>query len=255
MPENTGCVKLRLTGSGGRAKVGFVNHKAETTVLLANGAYPVHPFPVNALRSARRIVCCDGAADRLSQAGLEPAWVIGDLDSLSPAARVRWPGRVVAVSDPESNDLTKAFRFCVSRGWRDLVIVGATGLREDHTLGNLSLLPDFAQEAEVLLLTDTGTFRPMLRSARLRAHPGQQVSIFSFDPRTVITSEGLRYPLRRLRLSRWWQATLNEACGDEFDLIFEGGPLLVFQTYEIRPNRAPGGGDEEMAGQHESNSV
>ena len=244
MPENTGYVKLRLTGSGGRAKVGFVNHKAETTVLLANGAYPVHPFPVNALRSARRIVCCDGAADRLSQAGLEPAWVIGDLDSLSSAARARWSDRLVAVSDPESNDLTKAFRFCVARGWRDLAIVGATGLREDHTLGNLSLLPDFAQEAEVILLTDTGTFRPLLRSARLRAHPGQQVSIFSFDPRTAITSEGLRYPLRRLRLSRWWQATLNEASGDGFDLSFEGGPLLVYQTYGTRRSHAPGGTDE-----------
>lgn len=201
------------------------------TAILANGQFPAHTAPLAALRAAERIVCCDGAVERLAGTGLEPAWVVGDLDSLSEAGCARYREKLVRVREQETNDLTKAFRFCLSRGWRELALVGATGLREDHTLANLSLLPDFAREASVLLLTDTGWFTPLNASARLPSHEGQQVSIFSFDPETAVYAEGLRYPLNGLRLTRWWQAALNEACGDAFGLTFDGGPLLVYQTY------------------------
>jgi thiamine pyrophosphokinase len=55
--------------------------------------------------------------------------------------------------------------------------------------------------------------------------------VFSLDPRTVVSAEGLKYPLDGVRLERWWQASLNEATGDAFSVSFTGGPLLVFQTY------------------------
>jgi len=201
------------------------------TILLANGAFPTHAVPLSALRGARRVVCCDGAVDKLVAGGLEPAWVVGDLDSVSEDLRVRYRDRLVCVQEQETNDLSKAFRFCVSQGWKKLAILGATGLREDHTLANLSLLTDFAREASVVLLTDTGWFTPLLSSASLPSYAGQQVSVFSFDPATAVYAEGLKYPLNGVGLGRWWQAALNEACGESFLMTFEGGPLLVFQTY------------------------
>jgi thiamine pyrophosphokinase len=208
-----------------------MNLFSSKTVILANGQFPTQATPLAALHAAARIVCCDGAVDKLVENGLAPTWIVGDLDSLSDRARAEYREILVCRHDQETNDLTKAFRFCLSHGWDDIVIVGATGLREDHTLGNLSLLADFACEATVVLLTDTGWFTPLTASARLPAHAGQQVSLFALDPLTVVKAEGLKYSLDGLRLARWWQATLNEACGDTVSLTFTGGPLLVFQTY------------------------
>lgn len=205
------------------------------TVILADGTFPVRPQPLAALRRAPRIVCCDGAARKLRAFGLEPAAVVGDLDSLSPALRRAYGARVVRDPGQDDNDLSKAFRYCLQQGWKNLVVLGATGLREDHTLGNISLLADFAREARVILLTDTGEFRPLLKSGRMTSRPGQAVSVFSLDPATAITSRGLKYPLRRLRLSRWWQATLNEAVGRTVELRFTGGPVLVYLAYSHRP--------------------
>jgi thiamine pyrophosphokinase len=205
------------------------------TVILANGAFPSHAVPLAALRGAGRVVCCDGAAEKLEAAGFPPpAWIVGDLDSLGEAARERHAGRLVCVAEQESNDLAKAFRFCVSRGWRELLVLGATGLREDHTLANLALLADFAEEARVSMLTDTGMFTPVLASTQFRSFAGQQVSVFAFAPGVAVYAEGLKYPLDGVRFTRWWQAALNEAVGDSFKLVFEGGPLLVFQTYETQ---------------------
>ncbi len=201
------------------------------TVILADGVFPVHPEPLAALRRARRIVCCDGATRKLRAAGLEPAAVVGDLDSLPAALKRLYADRLVRDPGQDDNDLAKAFRYCLRQGWRDLTILGATGLREDHALGNLSLLADFAREARVRLVTDHGLFLPLLKSGRVRCRPGQPVSIFSFDPRTTITSARLTYPLKRLRLTRWWQATLNMAASRSFELRFKGGPLLVFLAH------------------------
>ena len=47
---------------------------------------------------------------------------------------------IVHVTEQETNDLNKAFRYCLANGWTDIVILGATGKREDHTLGNIGLL-------------------------------------------------------------------------------------------------------------------
>ncbi len=204
------------------------------TVILADGTFPVQPQPLAALRHAARVVCCDGAALKLQAIGMEPAAVVGDMDSLPAAVRRAFADRAIHDPGQEDNDLSKAFRYCLSQNWRHLVVLGATGLREDHTLANISLLADFARDARVTMLTDTGEFRPLLKSGRVVCRPGQAVSVFSFDPATAITSRGLKYPLRRLRLSRWWQAALNEANGKGFELRFTGGPLLVYLAFARR---------------------
>jgi thiamine pyrophosphokinase len=201
------------------------------TVILADGDFPVRPRALAALRSAARIVCCDGAVKKLKAAGRDPDVVVGDLDSLSPALRREYADRIVHDPGQDDNDLYKAFRHCLKQGWRDLVLLGATGLREDHTLGNISLLADFAREARIRMLTDYGEFVPFLKSGQLACRAGQGISIFSFDPGTAITSRGLKYPLKKLKLTRWWQAALNVSTGRTFSLSFKGGPVLVYLAF------------------------
>ena len=201
------------------------------TVILANGAFPMGAVPLEALRAAARVVCCDGAADKLLATGMEPSWIVGDGDSVSSDTREHFADRCHFVAEQETNDLSKAFRFCLSQGWKDIFILGATGGREDHTLGNLSLLADFAREADVRLLTDFGFFTPLTASAQLESAAGQQVSLVACDVGMRVSAEGLKYPVRDLPLSRWWQGTLNEACGASFKVSFDEGVLLVFQMF------------------------
>ena len=205
------------------------------TVILANGDFPASPHSLHILQEAERIVCCDGAAQALLAYGIAPTVVIGDLDSLHDNVKDRLCGRIIQVNEQDTNDLNKAFRYCVSQGWLDITILGATGKREDHTLGNISLLADFAKQAPAIrMVTDYGCFLPMLTSGTIICTPGQQVSIFALDPDTPIVSHGLKYPLNGLAPSRWWEATLNEALGDSFTLEFpKGKSLLLFLAWLV----------------------
>ena len=201
------------------------------TVILANGQYPMHPTPVRYLDEADLIVCCDGAAEKLIAHGREPGIITGDLDSVSPELKRKYNSILVIDADQETNDLTKAVRWCISQGIKDVTILGATGLREDHTLGNISLLADYNRDMKAIMLTDTGSFRVFDSTVTIDSFPGQQLSLFSIDPDLAVTSSGLRYPLQELRLTSWWRGTLNEALSDSFTLIFEGGNLIVFMEY------------------------
>ena len=214
------------------------------TVLLADGDFPRHQLALRTLRAARRIVCCDGAADALArrEPGLVPAAVGGDFDSAGTLARRRFPAAVFHHDpDQETNDLDKAFRLCLRRRWGRLVVLGATGRREDHTLGNVARLADYAAEAPgIRMVTDHGLFLALRGDAQIRCGTGRAVSLFSFDPAQRLTSEGLEWPLRDLAPDTLWRATLNRANADEFALhLARPSTVLVFLAHPPATGRRP----------------
>jgi thiamine pyrophosphokinase len=208
-----------------------VNQTFPETAILANGKFPDHPVPLGFLLNAKRIICCDGAADSLIDFGLVPFAIVGDCDSVNRKIAEKYQDRLFMDNDQETNDLTKAVKWCSGRGYNNIVILGATGKREDHTLGNISLIAEYASYVTVKMVTDAGTFYPLLASNKIETQKGQQVSVFSIDPDVEITSTGLMYKLDKKKLSNWWTATLNEAEGDSFTLQFEGRPLLVYLKF------------------------
>jgi thiamine pyrophosphokinase len=203
----------------------------EKTVILCNGAFPKHQIPLSILRNASRIICCDGAAESLlEKENIEPTYIVGDLDSLCNELKIRYKDRIHYDNNQNNNDLTKSVNFCIKNMWTDITIVGATGKREDHTIGNISLLTEYDQ-AKVQMITDFGIFVPIYKSTEFKSFAGQQISIFSLTPDTVFTFHGLKYPLDQQTITSWWQGTLNEAINDTFFIEMTEGKALVFLEF------------------------
>lgn len=193
--------------------------------VLANGEYPTNPLPLNILAVAPYVVCCDGGADEYIRRGNIPDAIIGDGDSLSPENRERFASIMHYDSDQETNDQTKAVNFLLSQGKRSIIIVGATGKREDHTLGNISLLIDYMRAgANARIYTDYGILIPCRDTNTFRCYSGQQVSIINFTAHGL-RGKGLVYPLSDF--TNWWQGTLNECKGTEFTIEAEGEYLIM----------------------------
>jgi thiamine pyrophosphokinase len=201
-------------------------------VIIANGCFPRHGIPLKALREAGTIVCCDGAVSKLVAHGLEPGYIVGDMDSIMPAHVAQYAGILYPSAGQETNDLMKAVHFCRTHGVDRVCIVGATGERDDHSLGNISLLAEFATMLHgAEMLTDYGRFTPLLASATLESYAGQQVSVFCMTPHLCMDAEGLKYPLRGVVFDSWWKGTLNEALGSRFRILFENGKVIIFRAY------------------------
>ncbi len=218
-------------------------------VILADGNYPTAEYPLQLLHSADILICCDASVLKL-QAAL-PDYIVGDMDTLPAAEKARFKEIIIESSCQETNDQTKAFSFALGLvpegGTANIHILGATGGREDHTLGNLSLMMEYTKNAgkpiapfnnvmhegiTVEIATDYGIFTPHYNSFTAESYPGQQVSIISFDNTLRIKSSGLAYPTDNAVFEFWWRGTLNEALGENFRLEFShNAPVMLFRQY------------------------
>ncbi|MBR1410063.1 MAG: thiamine diphosphokinase [Prevotella sp.] len=193
-------------------------------VILANGAFPTHPVPLSILNRAKHVIACDGAVSHYPQADI----VIGDGDSVPDVCR----GKFIQIDEQEDNDLTKATLYCMRKGWQRIAYLGCTGLREDHTLGNIALLMRYYREMGIsgTMFTDHGFFTPSQGDRTFQSLSGQQVSIFNFGS-TRIQSERLKW--NSYAYKEWWQGTLNESFAEQFT-IHADSYYLVYQTYEAK---------------------
>ncbi len=205
-------------------------HTANQTfdaVIVGNGDFPTHQAALHLLRNAPCICCCDGAAELLVDNGFTPDIIVGDGDSLPTHLKQRFADRLCIVNEQEDNDQTKATRWCVAHGMKRIAYIGATGRREDHTLGNIALLPRYMAEMKIepVMVTDFGFFIPAHGETTFNTFARQQVSIFNISCHTL-KGEGLRW--QPYAYGSAWQGTLNEATGNAVTMRGDGLYLMYF---------------------------
>ena len=202
-------------------------------VILADGVFPTHQRPLEALHLAGTLICCDGAADQLLRRGITPHLVVGDLDSLSSAARKAFHDRLAPMPSQDTGDLEKALRRAAEEGAEGVTVLGATGDRDDHSLGNLLMLwTDFG--LDVTMLTDSGALYAVRGNRTFTAFEGQAVSLFPESAQVRITTSGLAFPLKNRPLTALHRGTSNHSLGPEFSVAVTGGTVLVFQGFDAQ---------------------
>ena len=202
-------------------------------VIVANGEFPSASVMHRWIDRAPLVVCLDGAANRLLQQGYRPHLIIGDGNSIQPELAQRYDLEFIRVDEQETNDLSKAVRHLRERGCCRLMMLGITGRRDDHTLGNISLLVYYLQMGvKAVAVTDWGIFVPCRGNALLKTTKGQQVSLFNFRA-TGFKSNDLVYP--PYDTTMLWQGTLNEATSDRLSIQAEGDYLVYLVNMQQAP--------------------
>lgn len=225
------------------------------TVIICNGDFPKSEYPRYLIRTADHIVCCDGALkawlrnmDKLFGKERLPDRIIGDMDSLSPKLQKEYAGIITHIQEQDFNDMTKSLLFTLEH-FPDtdcIHFLGTSGKKEDHTLGNISLLMEYAKalsgrfEAkdylsqcmrnaldpyrgkylEMDMVTDYSNIIAITDSCELAVGEGRKVSIISTDNSLRIKSYGLEWPTDDVVFDNLWKATLNRASSDIIKLEF-----------------------------------
>lgn len=205
-------------------------------VIIGDGKFPKSEYPRYLIRTADFIICCDGALKKFLKNATAifgeerlPDLVIGDMDSLSLPLRQKYADIIIKIDEQEHNDQTKAFTWAIGNieNISSICILGATGDREDHTIGNVSLLMEYARRfnldekgISVEMISDHATIFAVTDTFEMDCGIGRKVSIFSPDNSLKIKSEGLEWPVDDVVFDNWWKATLNRAVTDTVKLTF-----------------------------------
>lgn len=201
------------------------------TVVVANGEVPDSELSLSILNDKRRIVCCDGALQKLLSINIIPDVVVGDGDSLDREELSRHNIPYHADRSEEYNDLQKALKYCMANGYDDVLLLGCSGLREDHFIANLSILVMYSEKMRLAMLTEHGVFNVMRGTSMFRSVPGLQVSVFPSNLHTRLSFSGLKYPVNNRSFNWLWEGSLNEALGDAFTVEADDGePVVVYRA-------------------------
>ena len=210
-------------------------------VIICDGTFPKQEYPKYLIRNADFIICCDGALTKFLKNSKKifgeeklPDLVIGDMDTLSSAMQKKYSDIIVRESEQEHNDQTKAVRWALNNieGISAIHILGATGGRADHTIGNLSLLMEYTrifdlQDICIEAVGDEGIAFPINDTTEFDCGQGREISIFSPDNTLRIRSMGLMYKTDDVVFDNWWKATLNKASDDKVRLEFNHPSLAL----------------------------
>ena len=178
------------------------------TVVIVTGAAPLHGRALAALPSHAIVLAADGGLDHARAAGLSPAGLIGDLDSVSPDGLAWAEEHATIQRHPADKDLTDtelAVAFAASMNPERIVLVAGGGDRLDHTLSAIGALG--ARSLTGVPVVECWWGAQYVRvlhgpgRARLDVEPGTTISLLALHGRcTGVIIGGTKWPLDRVDL-------------------------------------------------------
>ncbi|WP_226341198.1 thiamine diphosphokinase [Gemmobacter serpentinus] len=176
---------------------------------------------------APHVVAVDGGADRALRLGITPDLVLGDLDSLSDAARAALgPSRLRQIDEQETTDFDKALRgICAPL----VIAVGVMGGRHDHALAVLSGLMrhQAAGGGPVLLLGPEDVIFAAPPDIALKMRAGDRLSLYPLAPVTGRCT-GLDWPIEGLQFTPMGRiGTSNRVTDGPVTLEFDAPGMLI----------------------------
>jgi thiamine pyrophosphokinase len=203
-------------------------------VVLAGAGFAPGRLRAEAARAGTLVAADAGAAHCLA-AGLVPAAVVGDLDSLPEEARARLdPATLHRSGDDGTNDLEKALAWVAAHRGEGMEVVlaaggSADGGRLDHALANLGPLVR-EPHARVTMIDGEGRLLALRHGrATIAGLAGRRLSLLPWSLHGVVVSEsGVRFPLDRALLHLGGRGVSNEVTGDEAVVTVHDGVALVW---------------------------
>jgi thiamine pyrophosphokinase len=203
--------------------------RPESALLMCNGEPPSRGLARKLASQADLVIAADGGANVARRYHIQPDIIIGDLDSIKPTTKRAFSySEIIHVSRQDNTDLEKALDFLKSRGIKDVSIVGATGRRIDFTLGNLSVIWNYANIMRLALIGNGWKAMPVQSGKRIKAKRGTVVSLIPFGPCRGVTLQGLRYPLVNASMKVGDIGVSNVVSKSPFSVSVRTGKMLLF---------------------------
>lgn len=189
-----------------------------------------------------KIIAVDAGMEAAKALGLDPDMIVGDFDTVKPEILEYYRKQEHIVWDthqPEKDetDTELALMKAQATGCTQVVVLGATGGRMDHMLGNLHLLFPCLQKGIDAYMLDAQNRIYLIDGERTFCRNELWGKYISFLPLTQevkgITLTGFKYPLTDKDIEIGTSLCIsNELAGEEGAITFRDGVLIVVESHD-----------------------
>ncbi len=203
-------------------------------------------------RSFRHVIAVDAGILAAERLGLFVNHLVGDFDTLGEeelSRRVGTDGLTIHRYDPHKDDTDTEIAVRLALGLEgqgtgrgsffpeQVLLLGATGTRFDHTLANVFLLERFCEAGVSACIVDANnriSVHGKGFSFRKKEKFGKYISFLALTKEVAgLTLKGFCYPLSGHTLKQKSSLCIsNEAAGEELFVEFSGGRLLMVESMD-----------------------
>ena len=181
------------------------------------------------------IICADGGLRHVHKLQIVPNYIIGDFDSVDQELLKSYRGKskIIQIKRQNDTDIEKCLKLAIKKKFTEAVLLSVTGDRLDHSFCNLGIALKYFHKINVRIISETSLLTVYEKQISFAAKKGEYISLYAFDKKTKITSQGLKYPLSESQLPFGVrESTSNVAVKAEVKLSIKNGKIFVIRDFE-----------------------
>ncbi len=182
------------------------------------------------------LICADGGANSARKYSIIPDIVVGDFDSIEEETLTvfKSKSKIIQVKSQYSTDVEKCLSHAIKNRFNEAILIGVTGDRLDHTFCNLGIVLKFFDKIKLSIAAENSFLSAFTGTVEFQTVPGETISLYGFNTKTKIISEGLKYPLGNVSLPFGEkESTSNVALNRKVKLRIKGGKIFVVRDFKL----------------------
>ncbi|MBU3091603.1 thiamine diphosphokinase [Clostridium sp. CM028] len=203
-------------------------------IIISGGNPPSQQLLMNEITEDAFLIGADSGANCLYDYNINPHLLVGDFDSIDKEALdyFKKNNSIIDIYPTEKDftDTEIAVKKALKMKPNEIVLLGCTGSRVDHLLGNIGMLKSCLENGVSACIKDeNNNIRLIDAGTSLSGTVGDIFSVQSYGDEIIgLTIKGAKYPLNNYNLKIGQSITIsNEFAGPQVQLKFKSGTLMI----------------------------
>lgn len=208
-------------------------------IIVSGGKPPSKELLLKEIKPDTVLIAADSGANCLYDYKILPQLLLGDFDSIDKKVLEYFKkNNCIIDTYPTEKDFTDteiAVKAAIRMNPSEIVLLGCTGSRVDHLLGNIGMLKICLENhVEAYIKDENNEIRLISASSSLEGTVGQIFSLQPYCNEIVdLTIEGAKYPLNNYNLKMGQSITIsNEFIEPVVLLKFKSGILMIILSWD-----------------------
>lgn len=206
-------------------------------IIVSGGLPPSKELIEEELKGEAVVICADRGANCLYKYNIHPDYLLGDFDSIDITVLDYFEKQNCTIlrysKDKDYTDTQLALFKAKEIKAAEIVFLGCTGTRVDHTLGNLGLLLDCMKSGIPSYIKDDNNVISITdKSIELYGDKNDYFSLVAYNSPVIgLTISGAKFNLNDYLLNIGDPLTLsNEFLDTQVKIRFKAGILLIIKS-------------------------